>query len=411
MTNSLYETFSLPNGLRIIYGNHPSDIAYCGFAVNAGTRDELSGEYGVAHFIEHMLFKGTTKRKAHHIASRMENVGGDLNAYTTKEETFIYATFLNEYTERAMELLGDIVFNSTFPQSQIDKEREVILDEINSYEDAPSELIYDDFEKLLFTNHELGHYILGDSKSLEKLDTTTLKNFFERQYIPSKMIFFYFGKTPFDKILKFVHRYFDIKQEIKLFSKNRQTPLLSPVAKRIKMDKQTSQAHCMIGNAMFGFNHPDKYNAVLLNHLLGGANMSSRLNLSLREKSGLVYSVESAINFYSDCGVFNIYFACDAEDLMKCERLVIKEIDRLKTEMLTASQLNVLKRKLKGELAISYENKENTILGVAKSFLHHENLISYEEILKQIDCITPEEIRSTAKNIWMENAFLTLIYH
>ncbi len=410
MTNNSYETYTLPNGLRILYGNYPSDITYCGIAINAGTRDENPDEFGAAHFIEHMLFKGTDKRKAHHIVSRMENVGGDLNAFTTKEETFIYATFLSQYYQRAMELLEDLVFHSTFPQIQIVKEREVILDEINSYNDAPSELIYDEFENLIFKNHELGHYILGDTASLKNIDTDILKNFVARQYTPSNMVFFYFGNTPFNKVVKYAEKIYYTPHVATHHLTCRTKPDLNLLPQRVEVKKPTSLVHCMMGNPIFGFHHPERYNAVLLNHLLGGANMSSRLNVALREKLGLVYTVESAINFYSDCGVFNIYFSCDEDDLIKCENIIYKEVNRLKNGALSTHQLNVVKRKVKGELAISCENKENLFLGMVKNFLHKGDLKTYDETLGIIDAISKEDLLNSANKIWKNDSFSTIIF-
>lgn len=409
MTEPLYHTFTLPNGLRIIHRPFPSEISYCGFAINSGTRDEQDDEHGMAHFVEHMLFKGTKKRKAHHIFSRMENVGADLNAYTTKEEIFVYATFLEEYLERAMELLGDIMFNSDFPDVQIEREREVILDEINSYNDSPSELIYDDFENMIFENHALGHYILGTADSLEKFDREKIVRYVSRQCQPHQMVFFSLGKTSFERIQKLAMKLYDTAP----VSQNKvvkRLPQTNYVAQELISRKNTSQTHVMLGTTLFGMHDEKRFAAYLLNNLLGGGNMSSRLNVSLREKRGLVYNVESALVFYSDCGVFNTYFACDSKNVSLCEKLIHKEIKRLKQEPLTPVQLNTAKRQLKGQLGISAESNESVALGMAKSFLHFNTYASFAETFEKIDAITATDVQQVAREIWREDTFSILKY-
>lgn len=400
-------TRTLENGLRIIHRQFPSEISYCGIALNTGSRDEFHSEYGMAHFVEHMLFKGTKKRKAHHISNRMENVGGDLNAYTTKEETFIYSTFLKEYFPRAVELLSDIIFNSSFPDVQINREREVILDEIDSYADYPSELIYDDFENLIFANHDFGHYILGEPDTLNAFDNEMIKAFINRQYQTSEMVFFSFGKTPFSKVVKLVEKHFNIQQQ-QSERKVRVAPTLnSPVKKAL--EKNTTQTHVVLGWNTFSMFHPNRYVLYLLNNILGGGSLNSRLNRSLREKNGLVYNIESNISLYSDSGFYSIYFACDPKNRDKCLKLIKKEIKDIMENELTAMQLTVAKRQWKGQLGISAEINENNALSMAKNYLHHKRFIDLEEIFAQVDDITSGQIKKLAEELFSREWF-ELIY-
>lgn len=400
-------THTLENGLRVIHRQFPSEISYCGLAVNTGSRDEDTHEWGMAHFVEHMLFKGTKKRRAHHISNRMENVGGDLNAYTTKEETFIYSTFLKEYFPRAVELLSDIIFNSEFPQIQINREREVILDEIDSYDDNPSELIYDDFENLMFTCHDFGHYILGEQHTLNSFNSNNVNSFVKRQYQTSEMVFFSFGKTPFSKVLKLTEKYFNTKQK-PIESKNRVAPIItSPVTKVI--EKNTTQTHVVMGWNKYNMFHPDRYVVYLLNSILGGGSLNSRLSRSLREKNGLVYNIESNISLYTDTGFYSIYFACDPKNKDKCLRLIKKELNTIMEKELTPMQLTVAKRQWKGQLGISAEFNENNALSMAKNYLHHKRFIDLEEVFTKVDAISADQIKNVAKELFSSAPF-ELIY-
>ena len=400
-------THTLENGLRVIHRQFPSEISYCGVAVNTGSRDEYDHEWGMAHFVEHMLFKGTKKRRAHHISNRMENVGGDLNAFTTKEETFIYSTFLKEYFPRAVELLGDIIFNSEFPQIQINREREVVLDEIDSYDDNPSELIYDDFENLIFSGHDIGHYILGELHTLNSFNSDNVNSFVKRQYQTSKMVFFSFGKTPFSKVLKLTEKYFNIKQE-PVEAKNRVAPIITTPVTRI-IDKNTTQTHVVLGWNKYNMYHPDRYVVYLLNSILGGGSLNSRLSRSLREKNGLVYNIESNITLYSDTGFYSIYFACDPKNKDKCLRLIKKELKSIMEKALTPMQLTVAKRQWKGQLGISAEMNENNALNMAKNYLHHKRFIDLEEVFSKVDAISAEQIKSVANELFSSEPF-ELIY-
>lgn len=402
-------THELFNGLRIIHQPFPSEISYCGIVVKTGSRDEFPDEHGMAHFVEHLLFKGTKKRKAHHVINRMENVGGELNAYTTKEETFIYATFLSEYFDRAMELLSDIVFHSTFPENQILKERDVILDEINSYIDSPSELIFDDFENLLFPNHEIGHYILGTAESLLAFDKKKVENFVNRQYSPKNMVLFSFGKTSFSKVVRLSEQYFNFTDLRNQSFKKREQPL-AKMPKKHQVDKDTAQTHVIIGTHTFDMFHPDRYALYLLNHVLGGGSINSRLNNSLREKNGLVYNVESNLTLYSDTGLFSIYFACDKKQVDRCLKLIDKEFQKLIEYPLSTNQLTTAKRQYKGQLGIASENNESIALRMAKSYLYLNQYLPLEEVFAKIDEVTPEQLQNLAKKFLVSDELFQLKY-
>lgn len=401
-------THTLSNGLRIIHRNTPSEISHCGIAVNTGSRDEYPQEAGMAHFVEHMLFKGTQRRRAHHIAGRMESVGGELNAYTTKEETFYYATFLGEYFPRAVELLADMLFHSEFSPLLIDREREVILDEINSYQDDPAELIWDDFENMLFAGHDLGHYILGVPETLQRFDREQILHFMEREYQPSRMVFFSSGRIPFPKVVKQLERYFSIapaREEIN----TRIAPTFPCKPRKEMLQKNTSQSHVMMGVPALSMRHPQRHALLLLNNILGGGSLNSRLNASLREKHGLVYHVESNVTLYSDTGLFAVYFAGDPQQRERCIRLVKKEINRLLEKELTPLQLNLAKRQWKGQLGIAAEQNENYTLAMAKRFLHTGRYLSLKEMFDRIDAITAEELHDTARYLF-DTDFFDLTY-
>lgn len=401
-----YQTHTLNNGLRIIHQPSESNISYCGFAINVGTRNEQSGEEGMAHFVEHMLFKGTRKRKTHHIVNRMENVGGELNAYTNKEETFVYATFLEEYTQRAMELLGDMLFNSYFPQNQIDRERDVILDEIQSYQDSPSELIFDDFERLLFPDHSIGNYILGTKESLKSFDHNAVENFVKRNYLLEHMLFFSFGNTSFNKIVRWAQKYysFSVTSDINRYN----SPVPSNPLK-VVLDKDTAQSHVIMGRPVFEMFNDDRYTLLLINNLLSGGD-SSRLNVALREKRGLVYNVESNVALYTDTGVFSIYFGCDPKNADKCIRLVEQELSRLQKESLSPIQLQIAKKQVCGQIGIAAENHENVALGMAKRYLHFNNYESIHEVFEKIKGITSEDIKRISTELFNPDRFSYLKY-
>lgn len=409
-----YETDTLPNGMRIIHATNNSPISYCGVLINTGTRDELENESGLAHFTEHMLFKGTQKRQPHHIINRMEDVGGELNAFTSKEETGVYTVFFEEYLERSIELLADMVFNSQFSEKQLERERIVILDEINSYLDTPSALIYDDFEQVVYNNHDLGNPILGTPESLMQITSETMRAYVLRQFKPNNMIFFSLGSTPFPKVMKKVKKHFEVFAPATSVSQSEQPkPRIAPpkaIKKNIAVNKDTHQSHYILGRKTISMFHPDRVPLYLLNSILGGLGMNSRLNTSLREKNGLVYTVESTHALYSDSGVFSVYFGCDPDNTKKCLNLIQKEFKKLKQTALTPQQLAKAKKQLKGELGIASENKENMALDMAKCFLHFDRYINLTEITAQIELVTAEQIQSLANKLLNLDDFSSLHY-
>lgn len=403
-----YNIHTLSNGLRIIHEPSSSKVAYCGFAVDAGTRDEAENEQGMAHFVEHLIFKGTRKRKAWHILNRMENVGGDLNAYTNKEETVIYSAFLTEHFGRALELLADIVFHSTFPQNEIEKETEVIIDEIQSYEDTPSELIFDDFEDMIFRNHPLGRNILGRPDLLKKFRSEDAMAFTSRFYQPSNMVFFVLGDFNFQKIVRQVEKLLVDLPLVTVENQRTIPPLYVP--EQLVVHKETHQAHVMIGSR--GYNaYDDKRTALyLLNNILGGPGMDSRLNVSLRERRGLVYTVESNLTSYTDTGAFCIYFGTDPEDVDTCLKLTYKELKRMRDVKMTSSQLMAAKKQLIGQIGVASDNNENNALGMAKTFLHYNKYESSESVFRRIEALTAEGLLEVANEMFAEEYLSTLIY-
>ncbi len=403
-----YNTFTLSNGLRVIHVPNNSKVAYCGFAIDAGTRDEKENEQGMAHFVEHLIFKGTEKRRAWHILNRMENVGGELNAYTNKEETVVYSSFLKEDFERAAELLTDIVFNSTFPQNEIDKEVDVILDEIQSYKDDPSELIFDDFEELLFPNHALGRNILGNPEMLKSFTTTDALNFTHKFYRTSNMIFFIQGDIELKKIKRILDKC--LKNISCLTTERKRNAPFTYMPVNNLIEKDTHQAHVMIGGRGYDAHNEKRTALYLLNNILGGPGMNSRLNVALREKRGLVYNVEANLTSYTDTGVFCIYFGTDPHDVDKCVSLVRKELKRLRDNKLTIAQLSAVKKQIIGQIGVASDNFENSALDIGKTFLHYNKVDRPEEIFKRIESLSADTLWNVSNEIFDENYLSTLIY-
>lgn len=403
-----HNQYILANGLRIIHQPSLSNVAYCGFAIDAGTRDELENEQGMAHFVEHLIFKGTQKRKAWHILNRMENVGGDLNAYTNKEETVVYSAFLTEHFSRAFELLTDIVFHSIFPQHEIEKETEVIIDEIQSYEDTPSELIFDDFEDLIFRGHPLGHNILGNPELLKTFRSEDAAAFTSRFYHPDNMVFFVWGNLDFKQVIRWAEKLLVDVHGVTV--DNRRTPPPLYVPERLTIHKDTHQAHVMIGSRGYNAYDDRRTGLYFLNNILGGPGMNSRLNISLRERRGLVYNVESNLTSYTDTGVFCTYFGCDPGDVDVCTRLVMKELKNLRDTKMTSLQLAAAKKQLIGQIGVASDNNENNALGMAKTFLHYNKYEASETLYQRIEQLTPEILLEVANEMFAEEYLSTLIY-
>lgn len=403
-----YHTHTLSNGLRIIHAPNQSAVAYCGFAIDAGTRDEAENEQGMAHFVEHLIFKGTQKRHAWHILNRMEHVGGDLNAYTNKEETVVYSAFLAEHFPRAVELLADIVFHSTFPQPEIDKEVEVIIDEIQSYEDSPCELIFDDFEELIFPNHPLGRNILGNPDLLHQFKSEDALRFTNRYYQPNNMIFFVQGNIDFKRVIRLVEKATaDLSSNTSTFE--RKCPELY-IPQTLTLHRDTHQAHVMIGSRGYDAHNEKRTALYLLNNILGGPGMNSRLNVSLRERSGLVYNVEANLTSYTDTGVFCIYFGTEHKDVERCIRLVKKELKKLCDKPLSPIQLAAAKKQIIGQIGVARDHAENTALSMAKTFLHYHKMDNPQDIFQRIEALTAKELWEVSNEMFAEENLSSLIY-
>ena len=403
-----YQTHILSNGLQLIHKPDTSAVAYCGLVINAGSRDEADAEQGMAHFIEHMLFKGTEKRRSSHIINRLENVGGELNAFTSKEETVVYATVLNEYFERAMELIADITLHSTFPQKEIDKEVVIIVDEIQSYNDSPSELIYDDFEEMLFEHHAIGHNILGKAELLVNYTTDDAKRFVAKHYSPQEMVFFTLGDINFKQLIRWAEKYLTTESAPERIPERVAPTVYTPSRREIV--KNTHQVHFIVGNRAYDLYHPKRMGLYLLNNILGGPGMNSLLNLSLREKHGLVYNVDSNYQPFVDTGMWSVYFGCDVENAAKCEQLVYAELQKLREQPLPESALKKYKLQLLGQMAIASEQKENLALSYGKSFMRYGKIDDLETVRKKINAITAEELQTIAQEIFQEEQLSVLRY-
>ena len=401
-------SLTLDNGLRVVYAPSPTNTVYLGLALDAGTRDETDGESGMAHFAEHLSFKGTDRRTSRQIITYMESVGGDLNAFTGKEETVYYCTCQKEHFSRAMDLLFDVAFHSKYPQEEMDKEVEVVIDEIESYNDSPSELIYDDFEAMLFHGHPLGRSILGNAERLRAYKTEDVQSYARRLYVPSNAVLFVYGNVSEKEILRRIPD--DVLSEAGQRIVTDET-ILRPYAPQSKViEKDTHQAHIMMGARAFGGTHPKHLALFLANNILGGPGLSSRLNLALREKRGLVYTVESTLTTYTDTGVWAIYFGCDHHDAEKCKRIVKRELQRLCDAPLSEKALNAAKRQIIGQIALSYDNFESVAIGMGKRMLHYGRTQTKEQFIDRIQALTAEQVWDAAKEIFNPENLTILEY-
>ena len=449
-----YNTYTLDNGLRIIHLPSDSKVVYCGYQINVGTRNEEPGEEGLAHFCEHVTFKGTERRKAWHILNCLESVGGDLNAYTNKEGTVYYSAILKEHIARAVDLLTDIVFHSVYPQAEIDKEVEVICDEIESYNDSPAELIYDEFENIIFKGSPLGHNILGTAEQVRSFKTEDALRFTRKLYRPDNAIFFAYGDIDFKKLVKLIRKALadddsgkvaenaansvgklaeeklpqisqmtqisgdenSITTEKSVSSVKSVGPENYPsvgkeiAGQTIVMQKNTHQAHVMIGTRAYDVNDSRRMPLYLLNNMLGGPGMNAKLNLALREHNGLVYTVESTMVAYGDTGIWSIYFGCDEHDVKRCLRLVRKELDKFMQKPLSEAQLKAAKKQIKGQVGVACDNRENFALDFGKSFLHYGWEKNVDRLYEQVDEITAEQIQAVAQELFDKDRLTTLIF-
>jgi len=404
----LYETFTLDNGIRLIHHRTPGYVGHMALLMNTGSRDELDTEHGMAHLIEHLLFKGTQKRKAYHIISRLEDVGGDINAYTTKEETCIYASFLKSDYARATELMKDVVFNSVFPQKELKKEKDIIIDEINSYLDDPAELIFDEFEDQIFQGNPIGRNILGTAETLGKIERSDIINFREHNYATDEMVIGSVGNISLNKLVKIITGNFG---DVPLKARKRQRIILDNYNPGdLTKEKDTFQIHSLIGTRAYKVKDERRITLHLLNNILGGPGLNSRLNMSLREKNGCSYQTESHYTPYSDTGVLNIYFTCDKNKLNKCRDIISREFHKLRNQRLGTLQLLKAKKQLMGQVAISAENYESLMLSLAKSYMIFNKFESLEEIKVKIDAVTSEQLLETANEFLDEKRLFSLTY-
>lgn len=376
--------------------------------VNTGSSDEKTSEHGMAHFIEHLVFKGTKKRRAHHIINRLEMVGGEINAYTGKEETCIYCSFMQEDFERSLELISDMVFNSIFPEKEMCREKEIIIDEIKSYRDNPSEQIFDDFEELVFKGNALGRNTLGTPFNIKRFTREDIIEFMTRNYHTDQMVFTSVGNLDFARVLKLTEKYLGRIPENCGSRKRGDIFDYQRISKSIR--KRTHQAHCIIGNRAFDLNDNRRMIMVLLNNILGGPGMSARLNIALREKSGHAYNVESHFTPYSNTGIFAVYFGTDKEKLIRCRELVHLEFARLRDTHLSPVQLKRMKRQLTGQLAISWENMESLMLSIGKSYLLFGHVDTMEEVHQKIEQVTSDQLQEVANIVLHPDYLSELVY-
>ena len=406
-SNSDYLWTVLPSGLRMVYRYADSNVSYCGFVINAGTRDEKSGKEGLAHYVEHMLFKGTQKHKAIRILNCMERVGGEINAYTSKEETVVYTVSLEPDLKRAVTLMSDIIQNSSFPENESSKEKEVIVDEINSYLDNPAELIFDEFENLLFKNHALGHNILGDTDSLSRITSNDGLSFISDFYTQNNMVFFFSGKTKFEKVVKVVSEAIQGVRDNKVI-----LPRTAPIEVAC-FDKHEEcdnyQSHAVMGGRCHSLYDNGRFNLFLLNNILGGPGMNSMLNVALREKRGYVYNVEANVANYSDTGLFTIYFGTDRKNVNRCFDIIRKKLVELKTKQLTSQRLEDAKRQYIGQLTIGRENRENLAIVSGKALLYHNRCATLADTVAKIENITAKDIIECANIIYSDDNLSTLV--
>lgn len=426
-----YNTHTLANGLRIIHLPSAQPVVYCGYAVGAGTRDEeLGREEGMAHFCEHITFKGTERRSSMQILGHLESVGGDLNAFTNKEETVYHAAVLKENIDRAVDLLTDIVFHSTYPQAEIDKEVEVIVDEIESYNDSPAELVYDLFENAVFGGHPLGHNILGTAEKLRRYTTADALRFTRRYYRPENSVFFAYGDVDFQKLVRLLERAnaadaaaesvaaVSLPPQQSAISdnsccgggKDTAAALLPPyVAQHIEHHMDTHLAHVMLGTRAYDVHDERRIALYLLNNILGGPGMTARLNVSLRERNALVYTVESMAQSYSDTGLWAVYFGCDPKNVKRCLRLIRCELDKVMQRPLRDAQLRAAKRQIRGQIGIACDSRESFALDFAKSYLHYGWRKDVTALCERIDALTAADLQRVAQDLFAEERLTTLV--
>ncbi len=388
----------LSNGLQVACRRQPgSAVEYCGVVVRVGSRDDGPQAHGMAHFVEHTIFKGTHRRSSWHIINRMEGVGGELNAYTTKEETVVYTAAPAGNLSRAMELIADLVKNSRFPQAELDKEREVVADEINSYLDTPSEAVFDDFEELIFADTPLSHNILGDIRALSTFNSEECQNYLRSWYTAGNLTLFYCGAASAERVLALAQKNFeDLGQ-----GDCKRPPIELPVRPPFATVKNigSHQSHTVLGAIIGGMYAPDRMSMALLTNILGGPGMNSRLNVELREKRGLVYSVEASTGLYTDCGLFTVYYGCDPRDERQCEEIVREQIDKIAREAVNPRILAAAKKQYIGQLAVASDNRESLAISTGRGAQYYDNILSVSEMARRVNAVTGEDLSAAASRL------------
>jgi len=406
--SQLYQVHQFSSGLRLIHRQISGPVSHFGIIVNAGSRDELPHEQGLAHFIEHMIFKGTSRRNAYQVLSRLENVGADMNAFTTKEETCVYASVPSRYAGRAMEWMADILLNSQYPEKEMEKEREVIMDEINSCKENPADWIHDEFDELLFPGHALGKNILGTPAHLRKFKRSDLVRFINRQYVPGQIVLSSVGELPFTKVVRMAEKYFTLLPESNGTASRIKPPEYRPQQEVKRWGRH--QAHMMLGCRAYDVHDERRIPLSLLNNYLGGPAMSSRLNLMLREKHGIAYNLESNYQPMSDTGIFSIYVGTDEKKLDKARQLIRVELNRLREQPLGSGTLHTIREQLKGQLAISMESLQNEMIMMGKSMLVYGKVDTLEEVFRKIDLVVASHIQEVASELFSEDSMSMLTF-
>jgi predicted Zn-dependent peptidase len=400
--------FTLENGLQCSFQAQRSSVAHVVVAIRAGSRDELDHQQGLAHFLEHNLFKGTSKRKAYHILSRLDDVGGELNAYTTKEETIIHASFLKTDFRRALELIFDVLANSTFPEKELEKEKEVIKDEISSYKDAPGESIFDDFEDHIFRGDPLGRNILGTPESVDKLRRDDILELQSRTYTADRIKLAVVGPFGSERVERTVAELFAGFQFADSDWENTFKGDGQP--DRVVENLAQFQDHYMVGWRTCGIHGHDRRSLSLLNNILGGPAMNSRLGLNIREKHGIAYNIESYLNLYSDVGMMGIYLGCDPQQTEKAADLVAKEVTKLRETTLGTLQMSKAKKQFLGQMAMSEDNGLNSAVGAARALLHFGRVNDFETVAAKIQAISAEQLQDVANAYLERDKAFELIY-
>lgn len=404
-----YQYHEFKNGIRLVHRQQRGGVAHLGVVVNAGSRDELPVQQGLAHFIEHLIFKGTLKRSNFQVLSRLENVGADLNAFTTKEDTTVYASIQGRYYQRAAELLADIVFQSVFPEKEINKEKAVVMDEINSYKDNPAEWIHDEFDELVFKNHPLGRNILGTKERLKHYSRNDVLGFRDANYLASRVVITSVANLPLSKAVAVCEKYFaGINTESASMQRQAFTGYKPETVTR-KYSRH--QSHAVIGNAACSAHDPRRYAISLLNNILGGPAMNSRLNIALREKNGIAYNLESNYQPFSDTGLLSIYCGTDDSLMPRAIELIHKELWKLRNVSLTPVGLHTAQRQVKGQLAIALESYQNEMLAMGRNMLFYGKVEPVEEIYRKIDCITAASLLEMANEVFDPSQLSTLIFN